>query len=346
MCKFLDFLLNLRLKKDHEKRVAFPPARTNLHIVADWTNRTKNYYKDMEKVNNFAEMIRLLRNRDNRKKVAIAWGSDASTQRAVEMALEAGFIHAVFVGCEEQIRKLPQLMQYAEHITFVPASNPDDAAVKAVEVIKKGEADILMKGMINTDNLLRAIIDKEHGILPKGSVMTHMACAEVPGHKKLLIFSDSAAIPYPTPEQRAEQIRIMAYIIKGLGGTLPKIALVHCSEKVSEKHFPFTADYRNKVQEAAEGKFGDILLDGPLDVKCAFSFHALEAKGLHSPLQGDADGVIFPDILAANAFYNTLTLFAGAQIAGLLKGALASIVLPSRGDTHESKFYSLGLAAL
>lgn len=300
----------------------------------------------MEKVNNFAAMISLLRNREDRKRVAIAWGSDDSTQKAVEMALEGGFIHAVFVGCEELIRRLPQLMQHAEHITFVPAANSDEAALKAVEVIRNGQADILMKGMLNTDNLLRAVINKETGILPKGSVLTHVACAQVPGHKKLVIFSDPAAIPYPTPEQRAEQIRIMAYIVRGLGGSYPKIALIHCSEKIDERHFPFTADYRDKVRQANEGEFGDIVLDGPLDVKCALSFHALEAKGLHSPLQGDADGIIFPDIIAANAFYKTLTLFAGAEVAGLLKGATASIVLPSRGDTHESKYYSLALAAL
>lgn len=300
----------------------------------------------MEKVNNFAAMINLLRNRATRKKVAIAWGSDASTQRAVEMALEAGFIHAVFVGCEQQIRQMPQLMQFAPHITFVDAADSDDAAAKAVALIKDGKADILMKGMLNTDNLLRAIINKETGILPKGAIMTHVAAAEIPGHKKLLLFSDSAAIPYPTPEQRDAQIKVMAYIARGLGSTLPKIALVHCTEKVSEKHFPFTIDYREKVAEAAAGKYGDIILDGPLDVKCAFSLHALEAKGLESPLQGDADGIIFPDIIAANSFYKTITLFAGAQVAGLLKGAIASIVLPSRGDSHESKFYSLALAAL
>lgn len=300
----------------------------------------------MERINNFSEMVEFLRGRESKKRVAVAWASDNSTRTAVRKALESGFISAIFVGCKEMVEADEALMKFSESIRFEEAADSDDAAAKAVALVRQGKADILMKGMLNTDNLLRAIINKEHGILAKGTVMTHISAADIPGIDKILFFSDAAAIPYPTPEQRESQIAYMADLIHRIGEKQPGIALIHCSEKVNEKHFPFTADYKVKINEAEQGKFGDTIVDGPLDVKCACNRHALEAKGINSPLNGDADALIFPDIIAANSFYKTLTLFANAQIAGMLKGAMAPVVLPSRGDTPESKYYSLALASL
>jgi len=300
----------------------------------------------MERINNFSEMVEFLRGRVSKRRVAVAWASDNCTRTAVRKALESGFISAIFVGCKETVEADDALMKFAENISFEEASDSDDAAAKAVALVRQGKADILMKGMLNTDNLLRAIINKEHGILAKGSVITHISAADIPGNDRILFFSDAAAIPYPTPEQRESQIAYMAEIIHSIGVKQPKIALIHCSEKVNEKHFPFTADYKVKIKEAEQGKFGDAIVDGPIDVKCACNLHALEAKGINSPLNGKADALIFPNIIAANSFYKALTLFADAQIAGILKGAMVPVVLPSRGDTPESKYYSLAMASL
>lgn len=300
----------------------------------------------MERINNFSEMVKLLRSRGSKKRVAVAWASDESTRTAVRKALESGFISAIFVGAKENVETDEALMKFADNISFENAADSDDAAVKAVALVRQGKADILMKGMINTDNLLRAIIDKENGILEKGKVITHIAATEIPGHEKLLFFSDSAAIPYPTSEQRESQVAYVAELIRRIDEKCPRIALIHCSEKVNAKHFPFTADYKVKIEEANQGKYGEVIVDGPLDVKCACSEHALESKGIDSPLKGKSDALIFPDIIAANAFYKTITLFAKARIAGMLMGAMAPVVLPSRGDSSESKYYSLAMASL
>ncbi len=300
----------------------------------------------MERINNFSAMIEFLRGRESKKRVAVAWASDESTREAVMKALESGFISAIFVGCKEIVESDAALMKFADDISFVDAADGDDAAAKAVALVREGNADILMKGMINTDNLLRAILNKEHGILEKGNVMTHISATEIPGYDKILFFSDAAAIPYPTPEQREAQVHYLADLIHRVGVKQPRIALIHCTEKVNEKHFPFTADYKVKVEEARQGKFGDTIVDGPLDAKCACNLHALEAKGIKSPLDGESDALIFPDIIAANTFYKTVTLFAHAEIAGMLKGAMAPVVLPSRGDSPESKYYSLAMASL
>ena len=203
-----------------------------------------------------------------------------------------------------------------------------------------------MKGLINTDKLLRAVLNKETGILPKGKILTHIAVAEIPNYPKPLFFTDAAVIPYPTQEQRIEQVRVAAYACHALGIEEPKISLVHCSEKVSEKTFPFTAGYQEIIDLAKEGRFGKCIVDGPLDVKCSCSVQNMWAKGIDSPINGEADALIFPDIEAGNSFYKTLTLFGRAETAGVLQGPMAPVVLPSRGDSVFSKYYSIALAAV
>lgn len=300
----------------------------------------------MDAIKNFEELIDHLRLRGDRKRVAVVWGSDEYTQKSVMLALEAGFIEAVFVGCREAVEQNNVLMRHKEHISFVQTDNSDEAASKAVEMVHSGEADILMKGMLNTDNLLRAVLNKETGILPRGNVLTHITVASFFSYPKLLFFTDSAVIPYPTQEQRAQQIRYITYAARCFGIDTPKVALIHCSEKVQEKHFPFTAGYAELISRANDGAFGSCLVDGPMDVKCACSAEAVAKKGLQSPIGGEADCLVFPDIEAGNMFYKSLTLFAHAETAAVLQGTLCPVVLPSRGDSKLSKFYSLALAAL
>lgn len=230
---------------------------------------------------------------------------------------------------------------------FIDGDSPEEAAAKGVQTIREGEADVLMKGLIGTDQLLRAILNKEKGLLPSGRVLTHLSVAEIPTYHKLLFFSDAAVIPYPTQEQRIEQVRYAASICRKIGISTPRIALIHCSEKPSIK-FPFVDGYRDIRMMAEAGIFGACLVDGPLDVKSACSAHALNAKGITSVLNGDADVLIMPDIEAGNAFYKSMTLFADAHTAGILCGTLCPVVVPSRGDSSEAKYNSIlfALAAL
>ncbi len=299
----------------------------------------------MESIKNFNELIAHLAQGGKRKKVAVVCASDESTQGAVFMALKSDIIDAVFVGCTQQVRSNDDAARYADHITYVEAEDPDDAAAKAVALVREGKADILMKGMINTDNLLHAVLNKETGILPKGRVLTHVTVAQLPAYHKLLVFTDAAVIPYPTQEQRVEQVRYTTALCHALGIQTPKVALIHCSEKVSQKAFPFTVGYKDIIDMAGQGEFGPCVIDGPLDLKTSLDQHALEKKGIASPLNGEADVLVFPDIEAGNVFYKTITLLAGADTAGILQGPLAPVVLASRGDSKESKFYSLAAAA-
>ena len=232
-----------------------------------------------------------------------------------------------------------------DYIRIYEASTPDDAAALAVQLIRTGEADILMKGLINTDNLLRAVLKKGTGLLPEGGVLSHVAVAQIPLYHKLLFFSDAAVIPRPTLEQYRAMIRNDILVCEAFGNDEPRVALIHCTEKTSEK-FPHTLSYVKLKEEAGQGLFGRMFIDGPMDAKTACDKHSGDIKGLSSPVVGNADILIFPNIESGNTFYKTLSLFGDANIAGMLTGTVAPVVVPSRSDSGNSKYYSLALACL
>ena len=164
----------------------------------------------MNTIKNFDELIAHLKENNVKKRVAVVWPADEKTPAACAQALEAGFIEAIFVGCEEKLKANEALKPFADSISYVDASDADDAAAKAVALVRESKADVLMKGLINTDNLLRAVLNKETGILPKGNVLTHAAVASIPSYHKFIIFTDAAVIPYPNREQRIEMVKYMS----------------------------------------------------------------------------------------------------------------------------------------
>ena len=278
----------------------------------------------MERITHFDELVAHLKNSGCRRRVAVVCGRDESTSLAVERARQEGFAEPVFVDDDDV----------------------DLAAARAVALVRQGQADVLMKGLLNTDNLVKAILNKETGILPKGQVLTHITCASLPQYERLLFMTDVAVIPYPTKEQREQQLRYLLALCRRLGIDEPRVALINCSEKVNAKHFPVTVEYQELVEQTRSGAFGPCIVDGPLDLKTALSPQALKKKHIDSPLEGRADAVIFPDIQAGNVFYKTITLFCQAQTAAVLQGPQAPVVLTSRADSADSKFYSLALACV
>jgi phosphate butyryltransferase len=278
----------------------------------------------MQTIKSLNDLIVFLQERGDKKRVAVVCGTDASTRYALEKGREMGFVEPVYVD----------------------GSDKAESARRAVAMVRQGEADILMKGLINTDVLLRAILDKETGILRQGRVLTHICVAEIPKYEKLLFITDAAVIPVPTIAQRRQQIGYINYACHAMGIEEPRIALIHCAEKVSEKTFPYTKDYMDIIAEAQTGKFGRCIIDGPLDLKTSLDQVSLREKGIRSAIDGQADALIFPNIVAGNVFYKTLTLFAYAKTACVLQGTKCPCVVPSRADSPEAKYYSLALAAL
>lgn len=300
----------------------------------------------MQPIRTFDELTAHLQQLQHTVRLAVVCGHDDSTVNAVMRAVNNGFVHAIFVGDSELVRQHPCVANSATNkVEFVEAESPTKAAELAVTMVHNKQADVLMKGLLHTDTLLRAVLNKEWGILPKGHTLTHIAMAQVPNYHKLLFFSDAAVIPYPTHQQRVQQVSYMARLLHAFGIEEPRIALIHCAETVNDK-FEHTLGYPEICERAAAGEWGLLRVDGPLDLRTACDPVALKVKGIESVVEGDADGVILPDIEAGNVLYKALPLFAGAKVAGALQGTLAPVVLPSRGDDADAKYHSLALAAL
>ena len=299
----------------------------------------------MEQLKSFKQLIQYLHSQSKRKRMVVVNPVDDHTQEALHMALEQGVVQCIMVGDEEQLSQTVCANNYPENVEIIHFQDVEEAARHAVLMCRNGEADILMKGLINTDDLLRTVLDKQQGILPVGNVMTHISAVEIPGYDKLLFFSDAAVIPRPTVHQRIEIITYAINVCHQFGIEQPRIALTHFTEKVSAK-FPISLDYVNIVELAEAGEFGDVLIDGPMDVKSACEVKSAALKGVASCIEGRADVLIFPNIESGNTFYKTMSLFTKAQMAGMLQGTMCPVVLPSRADSSESKFNSIAFAAL
>mgnify|MGYP002624054388 CR=1 FL=1 len=298
----------------------------------------------MERIKNFEQMVEHLSRMERKRCVAVVCPNDDSTQQALKAAIDKDLLTAWIVGATDAAKRL--FAPYGDKVKAIDAADADDAARKGVELVREGKADVLVKGLLNTDNLLHAVLNKEGGLLPKGAVLTHMACAELPAEGRMLLFSDAAVIPCPNDIQREKQLEYAVKMANRLGIDRPKVALVNCSEKVSEKFFPHTLHYREMAEKARRGDYGNVTVDGPLDLKTSLNAEALHKKGIESPVGGQADVLIFPGIQSANVFYKAMTFLVGAKTAGVLCGTTAPVVLPSRGDNTTAKFLSLAMACM
>jgi phosphate butyryltransferase len=198
---------------------------------------------------------------------------------------------------------------------------------------------------VNTDVILRAVLNKEHGIVPYGNVVTFIAAMEIPSYPRLLFVTDPAVIPAPNLRQRTAMIHYALGMAHQFGIAQPKVALIHGTEKKNMK-LPFMADYVQILENARQGAFGDAVIDGPLDLFLALDKELGAIKNVTSPVMGDADILIFPGFDSANIFYKSMMTFAGAQMGGILFGTDKPVVLTSRSDNEASKFNSIALACL
>jgi phosphate butyryltransferase len=300
----------------------------------------------MESISSFAELTAHLARVNCRKRMAVANAVDSHTLDAVFQAVDLGIIEAFLIGDVAAIES-PRLFEHNPspfiHVIDVPEVKA--SAIEAVRMVKEGEADILMKGLVNTDVLLRAILDKEKGILKHGTVMTYNAAMEIPNYRKLIFFSDPVVIPSPNLVQRIAMVKYAIHTAQKFGIRKPKIALVHATEVANPK-IQYMQDYLDVMQLWREGEFGDVIMDGPLDIFLALDNERGGIKNVPSPVLGDADILILPNFESANIFYKGLALFAGAQMGGLLQGTDNPVVLTSRSESTLSKFYSIAMACV
>ena len=301
----------------------------------------------MELITSFAELTSHLKSVNQRKRLAVANAVDSHTLDAVLKAVDMGIVEAFLIGDVASIES-PHLFE--EHnlspfIHIIDIPEVQLATLEAVRMVKAGEADILMKGLVNTDVLLRAILDKEKGILPAGNVLTFNAALQIPNYHKLIFFSDPVVIPSPNLVQRTAMIKYAIKTAYKFGISNPKVALIHATEVANPK-IHYMQDYLDIMQMWREGEFGNVIMDGPLDIFLALDKERGSIKNVPSPILGDADILIFPNFECANCFYKGLSLFAGAEMGGLLQGTEKPVVLTSRSESVQSKFYSIAMACV
>lgn len=301
----------------------------------------------MTAIKTFKDLEDLLKNTDKpRKKVAVANAVDSHSLEAAIEAVNRGVIEAYLVGDVASIENQAFFQANpSPYIHVVDQPDPQTATETAVRMVREGECDFLMKGLVNTDVLLRAVLNKEKGLMEPGAVLSFNATVHIPGYHKLVQVTDPAVVPKPTKEQRVQIIKYSLEIARKMGVARPKVALIHATEKFSPK-IPFMQDYMDILEMWRNGEFGDCIMDGPMDTFIALDKERGSIKTETSPVLGDSDILIFPDFASANAFYKGLVTFAGAGMAGLLQGPRVPVVVTSRSDSSESKFHSICLAAL
>lgn len=278
-----------------------------------------------------------------KKRLAIAAAEDIYVLRAIKEVHKLGLITPIFIGNEPEIVSLTN----KEKIKISPnsvihCSTPQESAARAVDLIKKGQADMLMKGMITTKTLLVEVLHQENGI-SVGNLLSHLAIFESPYYHKVFGLTDAAMNIYPDINDKILIIKNAVNALVQLGIQTPKVALLAAIEKVNPK-MQATLDAARLVEIHNQSKIADCFLQGPLALDLAVSHEAAKHKGISGNVCGDADLLVVPEITSGNVLYKSFTCLGGANIAGVILGADVPIILTSRADSEESKLYSIALA--
>jgi phosphate butyryltransferase len=228
---------------------------------------------------------------------------------------------------------------------MVHEPNEAKAATVAVKLVNSGEGDLLMKGLVSTDKYMKAILNKETGLMDPGAVLSHVTVLENPLYHKLLVVGDVAIIPLPEFKQKVAILNYLVNTAKALGIEKPKVAVVTASEQVLAG-MPSCVDAALLSKMADRGQINGAYVDGPLALDAAIDKESAEIKKLSGPVAGDADCLLFPNIEAGNIFYKTNTKLAGAELGAFVAGGRVPCILSSRGDSAQTKLYSIALAAL
>jgi phosphate butyryltransferase len=280
------------------------------------------------------------------RKVAVAVAEDAYVLRAVAEARRRNIAESILVGDEEAIRKAAADCNVSlDGMRIVDQKRPLDAVAAAVRMVSSGEADILMKGHVHTDDFLRGVLNREFG-LRTGAIMSHVFIAEIPEWRKLVFVTDAAMNIAPDFEQKADILLNAVYLAGLFGIEDPKVAVLAAVELVNPA-MSATLDAAALAAMARRGQFVPACtVDGPFALDNAVSEVAARHKKIGGPVAGKADILLVPNIESGNILAKALVYFGGRNLVGLLVGAKAPVVVTSRADTEESKLLSIAGAVL
>lgn len=280
------------------------------------------------------------------KTVSVAVAQDEPVLEAVKAAKERNIANAILVGDEDKIKEIAQSinMDLADY-EIIDEKDDYTAALKAVELVHTGKADMYMKGLIDTKSFLKSVLDKEVG-LRNDRPLSHVCVFEIEGIDKLLFLTDVAFMTYPTLEDKVHIIENTVEICNACGIDVPKVAPLAAVEVVNPK-MPATVEAAELTKMCEEGKITGCIVDGPLSMDLAICPEAAAHKGAEGrKIVGDADILLFPDIHAGNLVYKTLVHTAKVKNGNIITGTKAPVILTSRSDDFETKVNSIALGSV
>jgi len=278
-------------------------------------------------------------------RTAVAHPCDETSLRAAIEAAEAEIIKPILVGPEARIRDLAASLDLdISGLQLVTTPHSHASAAKAVEFVRNGEADALMKGSLHTDELMAEVVHKESGIRTARRI-SHVFIMDVPTYPKPLFITDAAVNIFPTLEDKVDIVQNVIDLAHALRIELPKVAILSAVEIITSK-IPSTIDAAALCKMADRGQITGALLDGPLALDNAINREAASIKRIASPVAGDADILLVPDLEAGNMLAKELTFLANADAAGIVLGARVPIILTSRADNVRARMASCAVAAL
>jgi phosphate butyryltransferase len=300
----------------------------------------------MKTIRSLDQLVQDLKDQPSRR-LAVAAGHDPNTIQAAARAAAEGIAAVTLVGDADRIEELcAEFGLDAGVFTIIDEKDTVMAGARAVALVRSGQADVLMKGLIATRDYMKQILNKETGLLPEGKILSHVTVLELPEyqrtHGKLLFAADVAIIPQPDLRAKLQILGYCLQAARSFGVETPRAAILAATEKVSPK-MQATVDAAEIANLARNGEFPGAIVDGPLALDVAISPEACLIKGLESPVDGQADILVFPNIESGNVFYKSSTLLSGARLAAAVVGTSAPCVLTSRADSEECKFLSIAL---
>ncbi len=295
-------------------------------------------------VRNFAQLMELAQERGP-KTVVVAAAAQEAVLLAVNEAEELGIADVILVGDQPEIERIGHANNVdLGRLEIVHEPDPVRAAQQTMTFINERRAQIAMKGAIQTADFLRAVLDRKNG-LRAGRLFSHVAAFDIPGFDRLMLVSDAGVVVAPTLQEKADIVRNAIDVAHRLGIAQPKVALLAATETVNPK-IPATVDAAALSKMAERKQIVGGIVDGPLTLDNAISLEAAAIKGVESPVAGRADILVSPDIEAGNILAKGIVYFAQAYMAGVIVGARAPIILPSRSDTHQAKLIAISMCVV
>lgn len=273
--------------------------------------------------------------------VAAAGGADATVIQALELARRRGWVRPLLTGNLEKIESLARSLDI-DLAPFQLLSDGDDSAVAAVNLVRGGQAQLLMKGQISTPCLMKAILDKEAG-LRTGKTVCQVVLMEIERDRRSFLMTDTGVTVQPSLQQKQELVAHAVDTAHRLGCRQPRVAVMSATEKVTPV-LPDTLDAEQLVKQGAQGDFGPCMVQGPLSFDLAYAPVAGEKKGVGGDVIGAADAMVFPDLLSANLTVKGIMYTANCRFGGVLRGTTSPVVFMSRADSVETRLNSLAYA--